>query len=377
MWVNSFYSSASGPCGIAIFSRHLRRALLPLGVNLFETNLRTSTSVVRTLTSLVHYVPSGFASPEASRALMKILISSKDNEKIFIILHGLHQPAEDRFQNDTICPDQERHICSMLQRAEAIIVLSDAAAKACRSWQAQFGGKARLVRLDHPGLFTPPRSAATIGSYALVGGISRSKKDHTTDKIGELIGLCENCGIRIWQHWANVQQPQSLRRSWRRTSGFLTDGQWSSLVSHAQVVLCPYQTRIQSVSGLISEALSAERFVLATSFELALEMQRRVPALVFIEDNLHRWPNLILQLPSSGSYGSAGVPTWHSFAKCLSRIIDANPERPFAGDKYGTDDENGRALQSGRNPQCRARGLLSGDSAMKHSRVAPRHIRIT
>jgi hypothetical protein len=318
MWVNSLYSSAAGPCGISIFSGHLRSTLRPLGVNLFETNLRTFTNVVPGLASLVHYVPSGFASAQASRALMQFLVSSKDDEKILIILHGLHAPDESRFQHDTMCRDQERHIQLMLHRAESIIALSDTAAKACRTWKTRFGGKARLVRLDHPGLYSPMQNAGTSASYALLGGISRSKKDHMIGKIAELIDLCQNRGIRVWQHWTNVDLPESLRRSWRQTSGFLTDSEWSSLVSHAQVVLCPYQTRIQSVSGLISEALSADRFILATSFDLALEMRRRVPAKICIEDNLARWPDLIRHLPSSPSCASANVPTWGSFSRHIA-----------------------------------------------------------
>lgn len=345
MWVNSFYSSTTGPCGISIFSRHLRGALMPLGVKLLETNFRTSMSVVRTLASLVHYVPSSFASSQASEALTQFLLSANDDEKILIILHGLHSYGENRFQSDTICPDQGRHIRLMLYTADSIIALSDAAAKACRTWQARFGGKARLIRLDHPGLYAPMRSAGTGGSYALLGGISRSKKDHTTGRMGELIDLCQNRGIKVWQHWTSVERPQSLRRSWRQTSGLLTDTEWSSLVSHAQVVLCPYQTRIQSVSGLISEALSADCFVLATSFELALEMQRRVPARICIEDNLDCWPNLILQLPSSGSCASAGVPTWDSFARHIAvELLTAV-----------------RSYKHGGIPQCLARVPVSVD----------------
>jgi hypothetical protein len=160
-----------------------------------------------------------------------------------------------------------------------------------------------------------------------LGGISRPKKDHRSGAIRQLICLCERSGVRIWQHWTNIPQPQLLTHSWRHTSGLLTDSQWSSLVSHAKVVLCPYQTRIQSVSGLISEALSVERFVLATSFELALEMQSRAPALVHIEDDLHRWPSLILQLPSPNGCGSAGIPTWDSFAKCIAQELSTLTRR--------------------------------------------------
>jgi hypothetical protein len=374
MWVNSFHSSISAKCGISIFSRHLCRALLPLGIKVRETNLRTFTGVARTRASLIHYVPSGFVNAEASRALAHVLLSSKDDEKILIILHGLHGHGEDRFQNDTVCPGQERHIWLMLHRAECIVALSEVAANACRTWQTRFGGKALLVRLDHPGLFATMRRAGTAGSYALVGGISRSKKDHRTGEIGELIELCENRGIRIWQHWTNVERPQSLRQSWRQTSGLLTDSHWGSLLSHAQVVLCPYQTRIQSVSGLISEALSAGRFVLATGFELALEMQRRVPAQVCVEDNLQCWPDLILQLPSSPSSRSASVPTWDSFAKSIAVALetpDIQCSRASSAGQAITSDwsyDHGERLESlSREPRALDSGKKYEETAQIHA----------
>lgn len=355
MWVNSLYSPAAGHCGISIFSHHLRSALTPLGVNLFETNLRTSMRVAHTPASVLHYVPSSFANSQASAALTEFLLSSNHDEKILIILHSLYSCGEKRFQSDIVCPDQERHIRLMLHKAESIIALSEGVAKACRTWQARFGGKARLVRLDHPGLYAPVRSSETGGSYALVGGISRPKKDHTSDRIGELVDLCEDRGIRVWQHWTNAERPQWLRRSWRQTSGLLTDTEWSSLVSHAQVVLCPYQTRIQSVSGLISEALSADRFVLATSFELAFEMQRRAPERICIEDNLECWPNLIRQPPSSRNCARAGVPTWGSFARHIAMELMTPVRFP----------------QRGRTPQGSARVPLCVGSGKKHLDAVP------
>jgi hypothetical protein len=178
VWVNSLHFSSAGPCGISIFSRHLRGALTPLGVNLLETNLRTTKGPVRAVPSLFHYVPSSFASPQASRTLIEFLVSSKDDDKILIILHGLHSLGESRFLNDTICSDQESHIRLMLQRAELVIALSDSVADACCTWQSRFGGKARLVRLNHPGLYVPTGNTGTGSSYAFLGGISRSKKDH-------------------------------------------------------------------------------------------------------------------------------------------------------------------------------------------------------
>ncbi len=320
--VTNFYSSVSDSCGISIFSRHLCQALSRLGLNLLETNLNTSMDATLTETSILHYVPAAFASSEASRALIQLLGCRRESHKIFVILHGLHSYGEDRFLEDTLCPEQERHIRLMLHSAESITALSGSAARACRTWQIRFGGRAKLLRLDHPGLFAPTESITMSGgSYAFVGGISRSKKKQTASSIGSLLTKCEHQGVRVWEHWTNVTPSGPTPCAWRRTFGLLTDVQWSRLISHARVVLCPYQTRIQSVSGLISEALSAQRFVLSTSFELALEMKQRSPQLVIIEDNLLRWPSIIRSLPHSAGYASSGVPTWDSFATSLSQEL--------------------------------------------------------
>jgi len=180
-------------------------------------------------------------------------------------------------------------------------------------------GRARIVRLDHPGLFVPTtRLTAPRDSYALIGGISRSKKSHADGSIPTLLDLCRRQDVRVWEHWTNLPPSTLVPKAWRQTCGFLSDVEWSDLISHAQVVLCPYQTRTQSVSGLISEALSAHCFVLSTSFDLALEMKARVPELMLIEDNIQCWPALIRQLPHSRRPFDNGIPAWDSFACSIS-----------------------------------------------------------
>jgi len=321
MLVNSFYSSTSISCGISIFSHHLSQTLSHHGFNLLETNLNTAMDLPLNPTWILHYVPSGFASPEASRELIQLLGSRRDSHKIFVILHGLHRYGEDRFMDDTLCPDQERHIYLMLHRAESITALSESTARACNAWQTRLGGRARLLKLDHPGLFAPPERITTGVSYAFIGGISRSKKNRLAGSIVDLLDRCGRQGVKVWEHWTNVPPSDATQFTWKRTFGFLNDVQWSHLISSARVVLCPYQTRTQSVSGLISEALSAQRFVLSTSFEVSLEMKQRVPELIFIEDNLQRWPYIIRHLPHLGGHVSTGVPTWESFANCFAREL--------------------------------------------------------
>lgn len=320
MLVNSLFSSTSDLCGISIFSRHLCEALSRLGLKTLETNLHNAADAVRTPVWLLHYVPSGFASPKLSQALSHLLISRRDSYKLVVLLHGIHRPGETRLLDDTICPDQDHHINLMLHSADAITALSDAAARACRQWRTRFGGQAKLLKLDHPGLFEPVEGANTTrATYALLGGISRSKKKHSADSIALLIDQCEREGVRIWEHWTNIPSSESTPSVWRRTSGLLTDLQWGRLISHARVVLCPYGTQIQSVSGLISEALSAKRFVLSTSFDLAVEMKWRAPGLVVIDDDLQHWPHLIRRLPRSVGHVTTGIPTWDAFATCLAR----------------------------------------------------------
>ena len=322
MLVNNFYSSASDPCGISIFSRHLRQALSPFGLDLLETNLAIATGASATPISVLQYVPSGFATPETSRALLQLLASRKEADRLFVILHGLHKYGEDRWLDDTACPDQELHINAILQTAESIIALSKSAEVTCNAWQEILGGRASLLRIDHPGLFElPAEAAASHGFYALLGGISRSKKTHTADPIAALLDACRREGVRVWEHWANVQPLAKTAPAWRRTFGLLSDSEWASLVSHALVVLCPYRTHIQSVSGLVSEALSAQRYVLSTSFDLAVEMNRRYPDLVTIDDDLSDWPRLIRHLLPASVHSATSIPTWRSFAESFAKEL--------------------------------------------------------
>lgn len=324
MLVNTFYSSASDLCGITIFNRHLREALSRVGLGVLETNLLTATRVIRTPIEILHYVPSCFASSEASDALVQFLVSVTKSQKLFIILHGLHSYGEDRFRDDTICPQGEQHIRLMLQTAESITALSHSAARACGAWQTKFRGNARLLRLDHPGLFARNVTISpTRDSYAFVGGISRSKKVHAHSSLLGLLDLCRRQGVRVWEHWTNVPPLPRCHTAWKRTFGFVSDLDWSKLVSNAHIVLFPYQTRIQSVSGLMSEALSAQRFVLSTSFDLALEMKKKYPSLVSIEDDLGRWPHIIRHLPRTNKYLNTVVPTWNLFANSLALELAA------------------------------------------------------
>lgn len=317
MWINTFYSSLSPVCGTYIFNKHLGEALSHVGIFTLPHNIRTSHQSVPPLFSVVHYVPSGFVGERTSRAFSRLLNEIPQGINLCIIVHGVHSFGETRFRKDGVSQNQEHHVRIMCHSARSIIALSHSAANNWRTWQARFGGEVSVVEIPHPGLFRVPEITAHHNSYALVGGISRPKKDHASESMDRLMRLCERKGIKIWQHWTNMTETSGAPLSWRRSFGVVSDAEWSNRIANAKVVLCPYETEVQTVSGVISEAISANRFVLATSFDAALEMQQKTPQLVRIEDDLDRWPDLICALPLSPGEGRGVVPTWNSFAKTL------------------------------------------------------------
>ena len=319
MFVNAFYSSRSTSCGISIFSRHLTQALSPYGINVIETNIRQRRPTAPSPISLLHYLPSGFITSDELNALDLLLNSFNSDEKLCVILHGAHAHGETRFQQDGISPGAERHIRFLLRRANLIVGLSESVTEAWRTWRGKSGYQGKFLRINHPGLFKPLSHQARHGAYAFLGGISRPKKDYASGRIRTLVKKCEDLGIGIWQHWSNVSYPNVCPTSWRHSFGLIGDDEWATLISEAKAVLCPYHTRIQSVSGLISEALSAQRFVLATSFDIAREMQRRVPSLVYVEDDLERWPEILRKLSfSPQGHKYPAPPTWESFARQIA-----------------------------------------------------------
>src|SRR5581483_10393535 len=197
MLISSFHASVSHSCGISIFSRHFRNALSPLGIDVLETNLRAAEMRARAPISLVHYAPSSFISEEASGALVRLLTSLRDDERLCVILHGAHRYGETRFERDGICPNQGNHIRLLSKKADFIVALSDSVADAFQSWHSE--SEAQFIRIDHPGLFASAQGKRAIPPYAFVGGISRPKKAYASRRIGKLIEQCESRDIRIWQ----------------------------------------------------------------------------------------------------------------------------------------------------------------------------------
>ena len=319
--IDEYYSSLTPSCGIEIFSRHLHTALAKFGIGFRETNLMTGISPARTAILLLHYTPSGFTCVDASNALIAFLVSIGSNQRLCVILHGVYARGETRFRDDGVSRAQERHIQLIIEKADTIVALSDSVARALHTWEGDSVCR-RLVHLSHPGLFALEKRPSESNSYSFIGGVSRPKKNHASYRIRNLIDQCEHRGIRIWEHWTNASQLPLGLKSWRHTFGLLEDAQWSALVANASAVLCPYHTQIQPVSGIISEALSAKRFVLSTSFDAAVDFQRKFPNQIEVEDDLQRWPDILLRIRTPANHiASAAVPTWSRFAATVRREL--------------------------------------------------------
>jgi hypothetical protein len=328
MLINNFHFSALSPCGIAIFSQHLRQALARLGNDVLVTNLISDAHFTHTPLEILHYAPSSFASAEGSQALIDFLKPQSERRKLIVILHGLYSLGENRFLDDARCPDQADHIRLMFNTAEIVVPLSESVAASARIWCRRLGSSTRIIRMDHPGLFVSSvKIESEYPSYALVCGIARPKKNPEVGLIPDLLELCQREGIHVWQHWTNLKPPEPVPPAWMQTYGAVSDSEWSRMISHAKVLLCPYRTRIQSVSGVISEALSARRFIISTPFDLALEMKARAPGLVTIEDDIRCWPALIRNLPQNCGDTEPTIPTWNSFADLLaSELAGSQPK---------------------------------------------------
>jgi hypothetical protein len=319
MVVNTVFSSVSPHCGIAVFNQHLRDSLLPLRVTTLDTNLQHGSHAVAAEATILHYVPSAFSSPHASSRLIELLTSQGPFRRFIVILHGLYRPNERRLMEDSPCPDQELHLRLILQTADVLIALSHSVANVCRAWQSDYSGRARLDIIPHPGLFASPSLAApSFPPFAFVGGVSRTKKRYDDEALTYIVDRCSEGGALLWAHWTNLPAYAARLPAWRQTTGLLGDSQWSDLISNARVLLCPYQSRAQSVSGLMSEALSVGTPVLATSFDFAREMKTQNPDLVFIDNDLRRWPLLISTLLERRRPRPASIPTWRSFAISIS-----------------------------------------------------------
>lgn len=321
MTLYGIHSSSSENCGIAIFNLHLKQSLNDKGISLNSINIISDIQQIENgKKAILHYVPSTFSTEQSSTKLINLL-RYRHFENLSVIFHGVYKKGEDRYLKDAICPNQEIHLELLLRKSTKIIALSKTVEINLKSWLSYFKINKEVLLLDHPGLFTPPDIEMGNKPYAFLGGVSRPKKNCNNDSIIKLIQKCNKKGLPIWMHWSNYSnygcREINSKNIWKLSNGLVSDQSWSNMIFNSRIILCPYETRIQSVSGLIAEAISAESYVLSTGFDYALEIQKRFPAMIIVDNNIEEWPHLIENIIKREKQSRINYCTWNEFADIL------------------------------------------------------------
>jgi len=310
------------PCGITLFDMKLRESLYKLGIDSprFEIeNIMPDNYQV----CIFHYIPSLYV---GSTKMIADFFSITTALKV-VIVHGTFPNYDFEYRADTVCPDFYEQLNIIDSYSDVIITLSDSATNALKGWITNTS--IDLYTLYHPGLDNNNSFADTSSGqpYVFMGGITRAKKDFYSVEYLQLINSLESAGISVWLHsTTNAPYNSSLPPVWKFTCLQLDWHQWSKAISNATWVLCPYNTKIQTVSGIIAESISAGKMVLATAFPYSIEISCKYNDLIVVDDDLKKWPEIILShhnKPASISY-----PDWSNFTSDLLKIINSSRPQP-------------------------------------------------
>jgi glycosyltransferase involved in cell wall biosynthesis len=311
-------------CGVNIFARHLNSLLEKIDhrssvVNVIHESINPS----KHTNYIIHYVPSSLSNSEETQIFLNLLRTI--NDKIIIILHGFYSLEEKRFLEDTACPDTALHAIAILNYADKIVCLSESVRRSFLTW-AHEEDIHKVIKIGHPGLYVGYKNkhGFKIGNdYVFIGGIERAKKNGRSLDILRLLKLCEYHGIKVRVHWSNAKIETKVDHPDNHTFGYIADEEWTELIANSKIVLCPYKTKIQSVSGIIPEAISAGTPILATSFDYSNEMRFSHPELVTVCDDIENWPNLILKKWKQDRQYKLSYKkvNWEDFANELSMML--------------------------------------------------------
>lgn len=300
------YRSPDSGCGIATFQQHLVTAMRRHGIDAASCNVAFDTYNGSEVT-LVHYSPAMW---EGHTDLFDEVLARAVQGLVIIVLHSLQPPQVQEYLSEPRCRDIGCHLRAMLRANVVIVSLSASCTHCLESWETALS--ARTVTSAHPGLFVHTSPSAGAHPYAFFGGVIRPKKDPTSSAIRVLLESIQGVGVDVWVHSSNVSDLSAMPSAlgvWRQTIGVMNDRQWSEAISLARAVLCPYNTQIQCVSGVIAEAISAGTNVIATSFPFALELAAAYPDYIYVENELAVWPRVVGRL-GEGRLEPARIPSW-------------------------------------------------------------------
>lgn len=308
--------STSDACGIAIFSRHLRERLQRRGICVEDYDLAHRCYEPASVT-LVHYVPSMWA--DATKEFREVMADAYAVGQVLVLLHGMYGPGDLRHGHEKPCKELPEHLSVMQHYASAVIALSSSCASSYSRWRSQGIDVSDTSVLTHPGVYSPydPSAPRPHTKYVFYGGVIRPKKSVLADSTQQLFQLLSDRGLLLWSHQTNASSGVDPVSAWRTTFGLCSDAKWTKILGNAAAVICPYGTRIQTVSGVIAEAISVGTPVASTDFAFAREMQRQYPDFIRIEDDLSKWPGIVVDLCAQFRARPPDYPTWDRFVDGL------------------------------------------------------------
>lgn len=304
-------------CGIKSFDENLRNAL---NINNVKSSRIDFSSISNEQNGIFvfHYVPSLYTDSDSS--FMKLW--SKLRGTKIILIHGIYPNRIFDHRSETVNPYYEEQIKILLASSNAIISLSESTLSALKTWTIDRHIRNNIV-LNHPGLLQEETYLlqGKNHKYVFLGGIIRPKKDISSERLKRLLKECENKGINVWLHKTNMTLKLSESQvAWKTTHGKMNLSSWTKTLFDAEWVLCPYDTEVQTVSGIIAESISLGTRVLTTSFPFALEMYAKYPDYIVINNDLTMWIQIMqcnltkLPIPS--------FPKWNEFACDLIHIVE-------------------------------------------------------
>ncbi len=221
---------------------------------------------------------------------------TNSTKKIITILHGIYPNYTYSLKADTYNPYIGQQIDLIIKHSSAIISLSQSTFEFLKSWLRPLPGKSSFI-LFHPGFnYIDPNIHNILchfEEYFFFGGMIRPKKEIRQSDFYTFLTKCKEKSINIWVHdtksiYKNIKN-EITNIVWKYSYGQLFTSEWRNLLMNSKMVLCPYNSSLQTVSGLIAESLSLEIKVLSTSFPYAIEMALKYPEFVILDNDIENW----------------------------------------------------------------------------------------
>lgn len=309
-------------CGIKLFDQNLSNSFLRLDIETKMIDLGKN-EFLKSEIVIFHYVPSLYA--HCHNAFTSFW-NKVQNEKVFTLLHGIYPNHVVDYLSDTQNPYLQKQIEILCKKSTVLVSLSESTYSNLMSWSPKMSASSHNL-LYHPGVKSNDslinKLSKTPHGYCFLGGIIRPKKDFRMNQINKLIQDCKKNSINIWLHASNLSssevKPEILNNVWKFTYGQISTNDWIETLFNASWVLCPYHTKLQTVSGIIAESISLGTKILCTDFPYAFEMFQKYPQLVFIDNDLSKWTNFLKtknQIKVKVDY-----PDWDNFVADLINLI--------------------------------------------------------